>query len=281
VTRGIRYKDDNTFTLWNFGTVNYTFKKSGKLEAMVVYDKDYFIATYPTMPTREMKWWVLSDGYLFFSNNPTVRTVGAAEKDIVWVDGHTTNPVTLTVTPSSLEFLSNGTPRTTNKLSFTTNPLNRLYYVLITDAWISIERDYSNVMGNNTVSVSTNPGVERTGTFIARSMSGYVDVPITILQRAAGYQVAWLGYISLSFSSYSSGTLYFTCKNESTTMNGQTQYFYWQTRDNYGAPTYSGNFHSGILNAQQTSSHSGFAGGSFRTLYGKVDTGEWQYLASF
>ena len=281
VTRGIRYKDDNTFTLWNFGTVNYTFKKSGKLEAMVVYDKDYFIATYPTMPTREMKWWVLSDGYLFFSNNPTVRTVGAAEKDIVWVDGHTTNPVTLTVTPSSLEFLSNGTPRTTNKLSFTTNPLNRLYYVLITDAWISIERDYSNVMGNNTVSVSTNPGVERTGTFIARSMSGYVDVPITILQRAAGYQVAWLGYISLSFSSYSSGTLYFTCKNESTTMNGQTQYFYWQTRDNYGEPTYSGNFHSGILNAQQTSSHSGFAGGSFRTLYGKVDTGEWQYLASF
>ena len=277
VTRYVKKQSDNS-DMFNFGATNVNFVNTQKLVAYIIRD-NYDCET--LLSPQGFYFGMLSDSFLWFTNNSSITiNSGLLTKNFDLVAG-TTTPTTLTVSPTSVEFLSNGVAVTDAGLSFYTTPTGGYYYVLITDSWISIANDYSNSMADNTVSVAVNSGVERTGAFVARSVCGKVDKTVTILQRAAGYQTVWKSYISLSFNYLQYGTLYFICKNESTTMNSQSQYFYWEVRDEYGSPTNSGNFNSGTLNAQATSNPSAYAGSGFHTLYGRVDTGDWQYLASF
>lgn len=276
VTRDVKKQSDDSY-VFNFGAVNYVYENTQKLKAMIVRD-NYDCET--MLSPQGLYFRILCDHGLFYSTNPLIGIIsGDARKDFNLVAG-TATPTILTVSPMSVEFMSNGVALTDAGLSFYTTPTGGYYYVLITDSWISIARDYSNSMLDNTVSVAVNSGAERTGTFIARSVCGKVDKTITVLQRAAGYSSMWLSYISPSLISYSSGILYVTCTNMTTTMNDQQKTFYWQTRDASGNILNSGSFTSGVLDAGQSSNHDFYVGSGWVTCYLSSNGSDWYYFTS-
>jgi len=276
--RIVKKQSDNS-DLFNFGNVNTAWFNTQKLKSVIVKD-DYSCETLISPQGLYFYFDMGTNGIAFTVNSSIVITSGRyIRKDFNLVAG-TTTPTLLTVSPTSVEFLSNGAPITDATLSFHTTPTGGYYYVLIDDAWISIARDYSNSMVDNTVSVSTNSGAERTSSFLARSVCGKVDKVVTVLQRAEGYSSTWSSYISPSLDYISSGTMYVICTNMTTTMNSQQKTFYWQTRDEYNNVLNSGSFASGLLNAGQTSNHNFYVGSTWVTCYMSPNNSDWYYFAS-
>lgn len=271
--RVVRKQSDDV-AMFNFGNVNVTWFSTQKLKAIVVRD-DYGCQT--LLPPQGLYFYydMGTNGKIFtFNPSITITSGRYLRKDFNLVAG-TTTPTLLTVSPTSVEFLSDGVPVTDATLSFYTIPTGGYYYVLIDDAWISITRDYSNSMADNTVSVSANSGAERASSFLARSVCGKVDKIVSVLQRAAGYSSTWVSYIIPSLYYYSGDTMYVICTNASTTMNSQQKTFYWQTRDEYGSVLNSGSFASGLLNAGQTSNRSFYVGSTWATCYLSPNNSNW------